>query len=110
MIKIIRRVAYDVPESKKVDMLANVTDYNDINQGVLYYTNQQQGETYLDQAIRLHQSRIYTSEWLISDKFPRHGQKISDDLPPPKRVVETTYVYPFSVDKVLYDKQFLEWN
>ena len=64
----------------------------------------------MGQAIRLHQARQASSEWLVSDKLPRKGQVLDEDLPPPQKVVETEFVFPFSVDPVLYDPAYFEWN
>ena len=45
-----------------------------------------------------------------SDKLPRKGQVLAEDLPPPQEVRTTEYVFPFSVDPVLYDPAYFEWN
>ena len=47
---------------------------------------------------------------MISDKISRKGLVIEDDVFATQNVVKTEYVFPFSVDPVLYDPVHLEWN
>lgn len=109
VVKIVKITNYDVAPPKK-DIYVGDGEYNPIDQGAIYQTRPGDGETYMDQAIRLHQVRKNSSEWLMSDKLPRKGQVLSEDLPPPQKVVKTEYVFPFSVDPVLYDPSYFEWN
>jgi hypothetical protein len=109
IVKIVKITTYDVAPPKN-DRYVMDGQYNSIDQGAIYQTRPGNGETYMDQAIRLHQARKNSSEWLMSDKLPRKGQVVSEDLPPPQKVVKTEYVFPFSVDPVLYDPSYFEWN
>ena len=84
--------------------------YERIEKGLLIKSTATTKENYHDQAIRLHQDRVKSSEWFLSDKIPRHGQTISEDAEFITEVVKTEFVFPFSVDPVLYDPQYFEWN
>ena len=83
-IRIVKTTYYPV-DPPKVESLVEDGQYNDINDGVLYKTDQKQSESKLEQSLRLHQTRQRSSEWLISQKIPRKGVQIEEDLPPPDR-------------------------
>ena len=109
IIKIVKTSYYDV-EPPTLDDYVVAADYNDISDGVLYATDRKNDETLLDQTLRLHQKRQESSDWLLSNKIPRKGIELSEDIPILTKKVETEYVYPFSVDPVLYDPKYLEFN
>ena len=71
-IRIVKTTYYPV-KPPKIDMLVDDGQYNDIEDGVLYKTEQKQTESKLEQAFRLHQSRQRSSEWLTSNKIPRQS-------------------------------------
>ena len=82
-VKIVKTSAYDVPPPTK-EVYVSDGEYNDIQQGVLYRTLPAQGESHMDQSMRLHKARRDSSEWLISDKIPRRGLELKEDQPPSK--------------------------
>ena len=47
---------------------------------------------------------------VVSNKIPRRGIVIDEDLPPPDKKVETEVYFPFAVDPVLYDPKYNEFS
>ena len=43
-------------------------------------------------------------------KIPRRGHTITDDFPPTQNIVVKDVLIPFSVDPILYDPSYYEWN
>ncbi|MEC8678359.1 MAG: hypothetical protein VXX85_05860, partial [Candidatus Margulisiibacteriota bacterium] len=109
IIKIVKTSYYEVDQAT-IDDYVKDAEYYDISEGVLYTTSRKGNESLLDQSLRLHQKRQESSDWLVSNKIPRKGVELPEDRPALKKKVETEYVYPFSVDPVLYDPKYIEFN
>ncbi len=109
MIKLVTTTLVPVEPPTK-SMYVDDAIYNPIEDGVLYTTEALDDESLLDKSIRLHHRRRESSDWLMSDKVPRKGLLIEDDVFPTHNVVTTVDVIPFSVDPVLLDPKYFEWN
>ena len=69
--------------------------YNDIDDGVIFFSKPNDGETHVQQSYRMHMARKRTSEWLVSEKIPRRGHTITDDFPPTQNIVVKDVLFRF---------------
>jgi hypothetical protein len=109
MIRLVKITEYAMLPRPISDILDG-GQYNDITQGAVYKTVSGDGETYLDQSVRLHRLRQRSGDWLASDKIPRRGQAIDEDKKLIKKMVTTEYLFPFAMDPALMDPSYYEWH
>jgi hypothetical protein len=109
MVRLVKITEYTMLPRPISDILDG-GQYNDITQGAVYKTVSGDGETYLDQSVRLHRLRKRSGDWLMSDKIPRRGQSIDEDKKLIKKMVTTEYLFPFAMDPALMDPSYVEWH